>query len=68
MKRFFILLFLTLSMHVFSQNIIRINQIGFPVSHEKFAIVADEKATDFELRNVQNDKVVFQGKLSDARF
>lgn len=68
MKRFLILFFLTISMHVFSQNIIRINQIGFPVSHEKFAIIADEKATDFELRNAQNDKVVFQGKLSDARF
>lgn len=56
-------------MNVFSQNnSIRVNQLGFPVSCCKQAIVSDENATTFEIRNTQTDEVVFQGNLSESKY
>ncbi len=68
--KFYIFFFVFLCvMKAFSQdNNIRVNQLGFPVSYNKQAIVADENATSFEIRNLQNDEVVFQGILTDAKY
>lgn len=68
-KKFFFTTFLLLAMKGLSQdNIIRLNQLGFPTTYGKQAIISDESATSFEVRNVQNDEVVFQGNLTEAKY
>lgn len=68
-KLLLIVIVLFSEMKVFSQdNSIRVNQIGFQVTSEKQAIIVDEVATSFDIRSSQTDEIVFQGKLTEAKY
>jgi len=61
---------LNISSLVSAQNAaseIRVNQVGFYPQSSKIAIVPGENNTDFLVRNVGTNKVVFKGKLSAVR-
>jgi len=68
-KSVMLLLLLFFSLFAHSQtDAIRINQLGYYPSANKFALVVATKASSFEIVNISNNQIEFKGNLSPETF
>lgn len=57
-----------LSLSVFSQKLVRVNQIGYVVDAPKIATVANMSASSFEVKDFKSGEVIFKGNLEEGEF
>lgn len=66
----FVLVFLLLYVpfSVFSQRLIRVNQIGYISDAPKVATVANMDASNFEVKDFESGQIVYRGNLGKGKF
>ena len=62
----FLLLYVPFS--VFSQKLIRVNQIGYMADAPKVATVANMDASNFEVKDLKSGQIAYRGNLEEGKF
>ena len=62
-----VVLIITMASSLMAEKPIKLNQLGFYPDAEKIAIVPDEAAGEFHVRDVKTDQIVFSSELQEPK-